>query len=149
MVFTMLRNLRPSVSCAIIAALLASCAMIDDPIPLPEGRWEMVDSSFLEPGRLPGIARATLQIANGRIAVFSGCNSGTGAVASVDGRMVVSETMASTRRACPEPIGGFEGRYFKLLRSRPYFRTEGNMLILATDDESLRFRRIAEPAPKK
>jgi hypothetical protein len=52
--------------------------------------------------------------------------------------------LATTRRACPEPVGGFDGRYFKLLRDRPYFRTEDDTLILAAGDDSARFRRIAD-----
>jgi len=133
----------------IAAALaLASCAVVDKPIPLPEGRWEMTTSSFIDIGRMPGIARATLLISDGRLSAFSGCNTGAGAVSSVDGRMVVA-AMASTRRACMEPLGSFEGRYFKMLQGKPYFRTEGDALILSAGDDSARFRRIVEKPPEK
>ncbi len=128
--------------------IIASCATIDKPIALPEGRWEMTTSSFIDIGRMPGIPRATLQIRDGRISAFSGCNTGSGVVSSIDGRMAV-EAMASTRRACLEPVGGFEGRYFKLLQARPYFRVEDGMLILAAGDDSARFRRIVEKPPEK
>lgn len=128
------------------ALVLASCATVDQPIPLPEGSWEMTNSSFTEIGRIPGVPRATLQIRDGRIAAFSGCNTGTGTVSSVDGKMAVP-ALATTRRACPEPLGSFEGRYFKLLHDGPYFRTERDMLILAAGDDSARFRRIAEKIP--
>ncbi len=134
-------------SCAAVIAL-ASCATMDAPIPLPEGRWEMMTSSFIDNGRMPGIPRATLQISGGRVSAYSGCNTGSGAVRPVDGKMVI-DAMATTRRACLEPVGGFEGRYFKLLQGQPYFRIEGGALILATGDDSVRFRRIAEKAPDK
>ena len=133
--------------CAITAGLvLASCATVDKPIPLPEGQWEMTTSSFIEGGRMPGLPRATLQIRDGRITAYSGCNNASGAVSSVDGKMTVP-ALATTRRACPEPAGSFEGRYFKLLRSQPYFRSEGDTLTLAAGDDSARYRRIAEKPP--
>ncbi|MBX3652332.1 MAG: META domain-containing protein [Burkholderiales bacterium] len=125
---------------ALAVALAASCATIDQPIPLPEGRWELTTSSFIDGGRMPGLPRATLEMGKGRISAFSGCNSGSGSVESVDGRMTVSP-LATTRRACPEPLGAFEGRYFKLLAGRPYFRLEGEQLILSAGDDSARFRR--------
>ncbi len=130
---------------ALAAALLASCATVDKPIPLPEGRWELTTSSFIDGGRMPGLPRATLEMGKGRISAFSGCNSGSGSVESIDGRMNVSPP-ATTRRACPEPLGAFEGRYFKLLGGKPYFRVEGDQLILSAGDDSARFRR-APAAP--
>ncbi len=136
----MLPTFKHALVAALAATLAASCAIVDKPIPLPDGRWEMTTSSFVDGGRMPGLPRATLQIGNGRISVFSGCNTGNSSVDSVDGRMVASP-LAATRRACPEPLGAFEGRYFKLLGSKPYFRVEGNQLILSAGDDSARFRR--------
>ncbi len=131
-----------------VALMLASCATLfeEPPIPLPEGRWELQASSFIDIGRIPGIPRATLQIRDGRLSVFSGCNTGTGSATADDGRMVVS-ALATTRRACPEPLGGFEGRLFKLLRSKPYFRVESYVLTLSADEQSARFRRLPELKP--
>lgn len=136
---------RTTALCAVL--LLASCATIDAPIPLPEGRWELTGSSFIDGGRMPGLPRATLEVRGGRISAFSGCNTGNGSVSSVDGRMAVS-TLATTRRACAEPLGAFEGRYFKLLGGRPYFRIDKGMLILSAGDDSARFRRVPEAAAK-
>lgn len=140
--------LRKQAGAVIAALLLASCATVDPPIPLPEGQWEMTASSFNDSGRLPGLPRATLQIRDGRLSAQSGCNTANGTVSSVDGRMVVSP-LATTRRACPEPAGAFEGRYFKLLRGQPYFRIENGQLIIAAGDDSARFRPIAEKPPGK
>jgi heat shock protein HslJ len=127
--------------------VLASCATVDRPIPipLPEGQWELTTSSFIDGGRMPGLPRATLQLGKGRISAFSGCNSGNGNVESIDGRMTVSP-LATTRRACPEPLGAFEGRYFRLLGNKPYFRVEGDQLILSAGDDSARFRRAPAAA---
>ena len=141
-------SFRLKLLCAVVAVIGASCATYDLPIPLPEGEWEMTTSSFIDIGRIPGIPRATLLIRDGRISAFSGCNTGTGGVSSVDGRMLVT-AMASTRRACMEPVGSFEGRYFKLLQEKPYFRTEGDALILSAGDDSARFRRSPAKAGGK
>ncbi len=134
--------------CAAVAVVSASCVIHDSPIPLPSGRWEMTTSSFTDIGRMPGIPRATLLIRDGRVSAFSGCNTGNGAVNSVDGKMAIS-AMAVTRRACMEPVGSFEGRYFKLLQDKPYFRIENGTLILAAGDDSARFRRVLEKTPEK
>lgn len=140
----MLPALRLKLMCAAAALLVASCTVIEEkPIPLPEGRWELMTSSFVGGGRIPGIPRATLEIRDGHLVASSGCNTGRAAVSSVDGRMAVSP-MATTRRACAEPLGAFEGRFFKLLNDRPYFRIEDDVLILAASDDSARFRRIAD-----
>ena len=135
----------------VIAAslLLASCAAVELPIPLPEGRWEMTTSSFMDIGRMPGLPRVTLQIRDGRVSAYSGCNTAHADVRAVDGKMEVGP-LAATRRACPEPVGTFESRWFKLLRDRPYFRTEGGTLILAAGEHSANFRRITDkPSPVK
>lgn len=131
----------------VVLGWLASCTMFEEPaIPLPEGRWELLAASFTDTGRIPGMPRATLEIRGDRLAAYSGCNNGTGSVASVDGRMVVTE-LAATRRACMEPLGGFEARLFKMLRDKPYFRVEDGVLTLAAGDLSARFRRLPEIKP--
>jgi heat shock protein HslJ len=127
-----------------VALMHTSCAMMDEPpIPLPEGRWELLAASFTDTGRIPGVPRATLEIRGARLAAYGGCNNGTGSVAAIDGRMVV-EALATTRRACLEPLGGFEGRLFRMLRDKPYFRVENGVLTLAAGDLSARFRRLPE-----
>lgn len=139
-------TLRMFFACAAVG-LTASCTMFDEPpIPLPEGRWELLSASFTDTGRIPGVPRATLEIRGDRLAAYSGCNNGTGSVASVDGRMVV-EQLAATRRACLEPLGGFEGRLFRMLRDKPYFRVENGVLTLAAGDLSARFRQLPEAGP--
>lgn len=134
-------------ACAVTAiVVLASCATVDKPISLPMGHWEMTSSTFMDIGRMPGLPRATLQISNGRISAFSGCNTANADLSSVDGKMQVG-ALAATRRACPEPAGVFEARLFKLLRDQPYFRIEDGLLILAAGDLSARFRRVTDKPP--
>jgi len=49
--------------------------------------------------------------------------------------------MAATRRACPEPLGSFESRFFKLLEGRPVFRVDGETLTLVAGNQNARLRR--------
>jgi heat shock protein HslJ len=49
--------------------------------------------------------------------------------------------MAATRRACPEPLGSFETRFFKLLGARPVFLVDGDTLTLVAGSENARLRR--------
>lgn len=144
----MSRFFRLKLLSAAIAVSCASCATVDMQPPLPEGLWEMTASSLVDMGHMPGIARATLQIRGGRLSAFSGCNTGAGAVSAVDGKMVVA-AMASTRRACLNPAGDFENRYFKLLQAQPSFRTEGDTLTLVAGDDTARFRRSDEKTAEK
>ena len=133
---------------ATLVGLTASCTMLEEPpIPLPQGKWELLSASFTDIGRIPGVPRATLEISGDRLAAFSGCNRGTSGVASVDGRMVITE-LAATRRACMEPLSSFETRLFKMLRDKPYFRTENGVLTLAAGDLSARFRRLPDTKAK-
>lgn len=129
--------------CTAIAVACASCTVPEKSAPLPEGQWEITAASFTDINHMPGIQRATLLIRDGRISAFSGCNTGVGAVSAAGGKLVVGP-MASTRRACLNPTGDFESRYFKLLQAQPTFRMEGDTLTLIAGDDNTRFRRSAE-----
>lgn len=113
--------------------------------PIADGRWELIGSSFIIGGRLPGARRPTLEFNGGRLAAFSGCNRATGNAVEADGRMAVGR-LATTRMACPEPLASFEQRFFRLIESEPELRFEGEELVLAAGDENARFQR-AEMAP--
>ena len=108
--------------------------------PVPDGDWELVTSTFIGAGRIPGVPRATLAFKDGRMSAFSGCNSAGAAARLVDDWLEV-EAMATTRRACPEPLGSFEGRFFKLLGARPVFLADGDTLTLVAGSQNARLRR--------
>ena len=128
-------------------ALAQGCAVAPapkpDPIPLPQGQWELVSATFAEHGRVPGAARATLAFQNGQLSAFSGCNTATGELSGGDGRFEVKE-LATTRRACPEPVAWFEFRYFRVLRSSPSYHVDGELLVLTLGNDIARFRRVAQ-----
>lgn len=94
-------------------------------------------------GRIPGVPRATLEIRHGRLAAFGGCNTATAAGHTLEGRLELA-AFATTRRTCPEPLGGFEARYFKLLQSQPSLHVDGATLILSGAEHNARFRRAGE-----
>lgn len=132
-----------------LVGLSVSCTTLGNPpIPLPQGRWELLSANFTpDIGCIPGVPLVPLEIRGKRLAAFSGCNRGTSGINSVDGRMVITE-LAATRCACMEPLGGFEERLLKMLRDKPYFRTEADVLTLAAGDISSRLRRLPEPPAK-
>jgi heat shock protein HslJ len=113
------------------------------PIPLPDGNWELVTATFAEHGRIPGAARATLAFSNGQLSAFSGCNTATGALAGGDGQLEVKE-LATTRRACPEPLAWFEFRYFRMLRTAPTYHVDGDVLAIGSGNDRARFRRVPQ-----
>ena len=108
--------------------------------PVPDGNWELVTSTFIGAGRIPGVPRATLAFKDGRMAALSGCNSAGAAARLVDDWLEV-QAMATTRRACPEPLGSFESRFFKLLGARPVFLADGDTLTLVAGSQNARLRR--------
>ena len=110
--------------------------------PVPDGNWELVTSTFIGAGRIPGVPRATLAFKDGRMSAFSGCNSAGAAARLVDDWLEV-QAMATTRRACPEPVGSFESRFFKLLGARPVFLVDGDTLTLVSGSQNARLRRAA------
>lgn len=127
---------------ALSAMLVAGCAGIDKSAVLPEGAWEMGAASFDGGGHNP----ATLQIHNGRLSAHSGCNTATGAVSAADGRLLAA-ALATTRRGCPEPLGSFETRYFRLLAAKPAFRIDNGLLSLEAGGDRAQFRPAPEPRP--
>lgn len=133
---------------ALLCAFIQGCATAPTPeaalppIPLPDGSWEIVTATFAQTGRVPGAPRATLAFKDGRISAHSGCNTANAAVRGVDGRLEVKQ-LAATRRACPEPLGWFESRFFGLLKAGPLYHVEGDVLMLVAGDNNARFRRVA------
>lgn len=113
------------------------------PVPVSDGRWELVTSTFIGAGRIPGVPRATLAFKDGRVSAFSGCNSANAAAYQTNGRLEVA-ALTATRRGCPEPLNTFEARFFKLLRSQPVYRVDSDTLTLLDGDHSARFRRVAD-----
>lgn len=112
------------------------------PVSSADGKWELVTSTFIGAGRIPGVARATLAFEDGRLAAFSGCNQAQGSAFHVEGRLEVG-ALSTTRRGCPEPLATFETRFFKLLQSNPVYRVEDETLTLLDGQHSARFRRAA------
>ena len=110
--------------------------------PVPDGDWELVTSTFIGAGRIPGVPRATLAFKNGRMSAFSGCNRASAAARLVDDWLEV-DAIAATRRGCPEPLGSFENRYFKLLGARPVFLVDGDNLTLVAGNQNARLRRAS------
>ena len=123
----------------------AAPTVLKIPVSTEDGSWEMVDSTFIGAGRIPGVPRATLTFEEGRISVYSGCNRASAGAQHAEGRLEVS-ALTATRRACGEPLNTFETRYFNLLRAQPVYRLEGDTLMLIDDKHSAKFRRITGAA---
>ena len=124
-------------------------APVPMPVPIPDGSWELITSTFVGAGRIPGVPRATLAFRAGRVSAFSGCNTANATARDAAGRLEVL-ALATTRRSCPEPLGVFETRFFNLLQAQPVFRIESDTLTLAAGDHSARFRRVVDrPAAKE
>ena len=91
---------------ALFCALVQGCVTAPpEPAParepvvaaVPDGNWELVTSTFIGAGRIPGVARATLAFKDGRMSAFSGCNNASAAARLVDDWLEVG-AMATTRR---------------------------------------------------
>ena len=81
-------------SAALLCALVQGCVTAPPPetaparepvvAAVPDGVWELVTSTFIGAGRIPGVPRATLAFKDGRMSAFSGCNSANAAARLVD-----------------------------------------------------------------
>ena len=134
---------------ALLCALIQGCVTPPEPGPpprepivsaVPDGDWELVTSTFIGAGRIPGVPRATLTFKDSHMSAFSGCNRASGAARLIDDWLEVV-AIAATRRGCPEPLGTFETRFFKLLAARPVFLVDGNTLTLVAGKQNARLRR--------
>jgi heat shock protein HslJ len=74
------------------------------------------------------------------VSAYSGCNRGSGEVHASEGRLAIA-ALAVTRRECPEPVGSFDARFFRLLKDRPVYHVHGDTLLLVAGDENARFRK--------
>jgi heat shock protein HslJ len=135
----------------LLCALIQACVTPPEPAPpprepvvapVPDGSWELVTSTFIGAGRIPGVPRATLAFKDSQMSAFSGCNRASAAARLVDDWLEV-EAMAATRRGCPEPLGSFETRFFKLLAARPVFLVDGDTLTLVSGKQNARLRRAS------
>ena len=114
--------------------------------PIADGRWELIESSFIAGGRLPGARRPTLEFKAGRLAAFSGCNRATGNAVEADGRMAVGR-LVMTRMACPERLASFEERFFRLIESEPMLSIDAELLLLVAGNDKARFKRTPDDIP--
>jgi len=133
----------------LLGALIQGCVTLPEPGPpprepivsaVPDGNWELVTSTFIGAGRIPGVPRATLAFRSGTMSAFSGCNRASAAARLVDDWLEVG-AIATTRRGCPEPLGSFDSRFFKLLGARPVFLVDGDTLTLVSGGDNARLRR--------
>jgi len=95
----------------------------------------------------PLTGRITLDFMQaGRLAVSTGCNSGSGAARFVGDRLI-SEELAVTGMGCPDDLASQETFVFGLLGDRPTVAVNGDELVLRTDTAELRLldRRVADP----
>lgn len=141
---------------ALLCAAIQGCVTPPEPGPpprepivsaVPDGDWELVTSTFIGAGRIPGVARATLAFKDGTMSAFSGCNRASAGARLVDDWLEV-DAMAATRRGCPEPLGSFETRFFKLLGARPVFMLDGDTLTLVSGSQNARWRRAGANSGK-
>lgn len=82
----------------------------------------------------------TLEIADGTVSVFTGCNSGSGGV-EVAADTLVFQPMAITFRACDGPAGELEVTILAVLSGEVPYVTDGETMTTGTDEVSLVWRR--------
>lgn len=85
----------------------------------------------------------TIEFAEGRIAGGTGCNRFMGQYAMADGLAIELKPLATTMRACIDPLMEQEQRFLAVLsdvRSRS-IEADGTLLLKTADGRSLRARR--------
>lgn len=112
---------------------------------LEEQHWELIHwGDRAIPGR-DGGAPPTLDFEGNRVSGYAGCN-GFGGTASLSGTHLTTDTLANTRRACPDAQTAFERAYLDALKKVAVSDADGKRLILsAGDGKSMVF--LARPKP--
>jgi heat shock protein HslJ len=71
--------------------------------------------------RVPEGVKVTALFGDGTVSGSGGCNRYSAAVVETAPREISIGPAAATRMACPEPAGGFEGRFFSALQAANRF----------------------------
>ena len=95
------------------------------------GTWNAVNDTGA-PAKLGAPVR--LLVAEGGMFVDTGCNTGRG-LADVQGSRLVVGALATTKRACPPPLGAQEHWVREMLTTQPRLERSGPMLALHWGEE--------------
>lgn len=90
------------------------------------GRWAPVND-LAAPAPVTGAM--SLTFADGYVFVETGCNTGRGGAQVLDSRLVVRD-LATTRKACPPPLGEQEAWVIDMLTNSPRMELSGPTLSL-------------------
>lgn len=90
------------------------------------GRWVPVDDTGAP---APVIATMSLTFADGLVLVETGCNNGRSAAVVLDSRLVI-DALATTRKACPPPLGPQEAWVLDMASDSPQMELFGPTLSL-------------------
>jgi heat shock protein HslJ len=121
---------------------LADRRVADPDRPLVGTTWQ-VDSLIdgQTASSVPAGVTATLVFQpDGRVAIESGCNTGSAAY-TIDGQTLSLSAIAVTKRACPGPAAGLEQAVLAVLGSSPLrYTIEANALTVSAGDRGLGLR---------
>lgn len=120
-------------SLSLIAAvtLLAGCHTMQNHIENIDGRWQQTNHNV-------DSKPATLDIKNGRLAAFAGCNRLMGA-ASVENNQLVVKQLAASMMMCEPQAMEREQAFTTFLASRPTISVNDHQLILSHGNTHYQF----------
>lgn len=124
-----------SLSLITAVALLAGCHTMQNHIENIDGRWQQTNTTDSKP--------ATLDIQQGRLAAFAGCNRLMGA-ASVENNQLVVKQLAASMMMCEPHAMAREQAFSTFLASRPTVSINNNQLTLTHGNTRYQFS--AQPA---
>ncbi|KAB7685571.1 META and DUF4377 domain-containing protein [Plesiomonas shigelloides] len=125
-----------SLSLITAVALLAGCNTMQNHIENIDGRWQQTNNSA-------DSKPATLDIQQGHLAAFAGCNRMMGA-ASVENNQLVVKQLAASMMMCEPQAMEREQAFSTFLASRPTISLKDNQLTLTQGD--IRYQFSAQPA---
>lgn len=111
--------------------------------PLHNTQWQLLSMAGKPPLSNPKKS-ASVQFMGNRIAGTGGCNRFTGTFSVEEDRLMVSDRMASTLMACPEPQMKQEQAFTQALAAATTYEIKGDMLVInyrqADQNQQLKFR---------
>lgn len=117
--------------------------------PTLEGRWRLVDGERPTPPVSSQTPPITAEFSGGRLSGFGGCNQYTTSY-QTSGEQLKVGTIASTRKACQEPLMQQEFRYLAALEGAQNYKVnqQGLQITYQTTEGTGVLRFVAEPPPE-
>jgi heat shock protein HslJ len=150
---TLRRTLLSTAAAVLAIGSLASCGDDDDTsadggdTTASDGAVDLDGRSFvaqeLEGFTLVEGSEVVVSFADGSVVIEAGCNTQSGGYEITDGTLVITGELASSMRACDDPLMDQDAFMADLVASEPTVELDGDQLVISGADASATLAELA------